>query len=67
MHVPFFGHHHQRAWIPSEDIWDITVNISWLIWLKKRPVMSNPHQNPNVILHRNRKSILKSKWKHKSP
>ncbi|XP_011948552.1 PREDICTED: zinc finger MYND domain-containing protein 11 isoform X11 [Cercocebus atys] len=25
--VRFFGHHHQRAWIPSENIQDITVNI----------------------------------------
>ncbi|XP_047611518.1 zinc finger MYND domain-containing protein 11 isoform X7 [Phacochoerus africanus] len=25
--VRFFGHHHQRAWIPSENIQDITVNV----------------------------------------
>ncbi|XP_033022095.1 zinc finger MYND domain-containing protein 11 isoform X6 [Lacerta agilis] len=25
--VRFFGHHHQRAWIPSENIQEITVNI----------------------------------------
>uniref|UniRef100_H2ZXD2 Zinc finger MYND-type containing 11 n=1 Tax=Latimeria chalumnae TaxID=7897 RepID=H2ZXD2_LATCH len=28
--VRFFGHHHQRAWIPSENIQDITVNIHQL-------------------------------------
>ncbi|KAM4705296.1 zinc finger MYND domain-containing protein 11 isoform 4-T4 [Rhinophrynus dorsalis] len=28
--VRFFGHHHQRAWIPSENIQDITVNVHQL-------------------------------------
>uniref|UniRef100_A0A2K5DH46 MYND-type domain-containing protein n=1 Tax=Aotus nancymaae TaxID=37293 RepID=A0A2K5DH46_AOTNA len=28
--VRFFGHHHQRAWIPSENIQDITVNVHCL-------------------------------------
>ncbi|XP_078519408.1 zinc finger MYND domain-containing protein 11 isoform X2 [Lissotriton helveticus] len=28
--VRFFGHHHQRAWIPSENIQEITVNIHQL-------------------------------------
>lgn len=42
--VRFFGHHHQRAWIPSENIQDITVNIHRLHVKRsmgwKRPVMS---------------------------
>uniref|UniRef100_A0A4W3GLV5 Zinc finger, MYND-type containing 11 n=1 Tax=Callorhinchus milii TaxID=7868 RepID=A0A4W3GLV5_CALMI len=28
--VRFFGHHHQRAWIPSENIQDINVNVHQL-------------------------------------
>ncbi|XP_072010080.1 zinc finger MYND domain-containing protein 11 isoform X4 [Engystomops pustulosus] len=28
--VRFFGHHHQRAWIPSENIQEITVNVHQL-------------------------------------
>ncbi|XP_073486019.1 zinc finger MYND domain-containing protein 11 isoform X3 [Aquarana catesbeiana] len=28
--VRFFGHHHQRAWIPSENIQEITINVHQL-------------------------------------
>jgi hypothetical protein len=30
-------------------------------------VQCNPYQNSNDILHRDRKSILKFIWKHKTP